>query len=260
MGRAYLAEAEYELRASALRRLPLIERYNQWSVNAQGERTTVQRRMPASDAWLVGHGDVAADKPSVREFARRVVRARGKTFTVLACSDEAALRATEQVLQDIADTTKLTIHQPEGRIAVAPGTGGLPDEVHLSEDKQGGSTRFRTFVPGAGAPVAAEGGDEEVAAPSDVDPEYPADEFWNTPSRPRVEDQQRWYRRPAAPGSAQSRVGRPGMTSGGLASQAGSGEGSDWAVALSELAADVAAKRAAVVELPQELVGLLGEP
>ncbi|MEV6029468.1 hypothetical protein, partial [Streptomyces sp. NPDC052036] len=34
----------------------------------------------------------------------------------------------------------------------------------------------------AGVPVAAEGGDEEVAAPSDVELQYPADEFWNTPS------------------------------------------------------------------------------
>ncbi|MEV6029362.1 hypothetical protein [Streptomyces sp. NPDC052036] len=190
LGRAYLAEAEYELRASALRRLPLIERYNQWSVNAQGEWTAVQRRMPASDAWLVGHGDVAADKPRLRDFADEVARAGGTAFTVLACSDEAALRATEPVLQSIVDTTRLTIHQPEGRIAVVPGTGGRPDEVHLSADEQGGSTRFRTFVPGAGVPVAAEGGDEEVAAPSDVEPQYPANEFWNTPSRPAVDDQQ----------------------------------------------------------------------
>ncbi|MEV6029098.1 hypothetical protein [Streptomyces sp. NPDC052036] len=42
------------------------------------------------------------------------------------------------------------------------------------------------------------------------------------------------------------------MTSGGLASQAGSGEGSDWAVTLPDWAVGVAEKRAALLELPQD--------
>ncbi|MET7290353.1 protein-glutamine glutaminase family protein [Streptomyces sp. NPDC005573] len=181
-GRTYFAEGDYGLRAPALARLPLIRRYNQWSVDARGQRSAVRRRMPASDAWLVGHGDVVADEPSLREFAERVARAGGSVFTVVACSDEAGLGVTERVLQGVANTHGLTIHQPERGIAVVPGTGGLPDEVHLGEDEQGAPTRFRTFVPWGGAPVAAEGGDEEQTVPSDGQPHYPASEFWNIPA------------------------------------------------------------------------------
>ncbi|WP_449487336.1 hypothetical protein [Streptomyces griseorubiginosus] len=181
VGSAVLNGTDYARLAGALPKLPAFREYIQWSRDVANRRTAVRRPLPTTDAWLVGHGDTVFDEGGLNAFAETVARKKLKSMTVAACTTAASLAATAPVLQRVADRTGVTIHQFESGFAIVPGgPGGRQTEIHVAEDGQGRPAWYRTFVPGASAPVPAGGKDAKTEhAPAGLS--YPDPEFWLTP-------------------------------------------------------------------------------
>ncbi|MEC3993779.1 hypothetical protein VSR01_09595 [Actinacidiphila sp. DG2A-62] len=177
-GWGVLNGTDYARLAGALPHLPAFRHYNQWSRDAANRRTADRRPLPATGAWLVGHGDTVFDEGRLKKFAETVAAKNLTTMTVAACTTAASLAVTAPVLQRAADRTGVTILQFTSGFALVPGgPGGRRTEIHVAEDGQGKPAGYRMFVPGASAPVPAGAG----AEPAPAGLSYPDPEFWLGP-------------------------------------------------------------------------------